>query len=220
MHRVGAHLARQAQLHLLVVTAEDPAVARRIAFVQGDLVLQQFLGMGGHAELVGVIRRHAEQSAHAEQLALDQGFGHGREHLERHIEAFFDGVHHPVVDDHVHFDVRVQARELGQHPAEVTDGEARQHLHAQFAGGFGPQFAHVLGQRVETRDHVGAFLVVRLAYFGEPHMAGAAVEQRRVDELFQLLDAMGDHRASHAQLLGRLGEVAGFGHPHKGFDTE
>ncbi|MNN84818.1 hypothetical protein D3C81_2020240 [compost metagenome] len=102
----------------------------------------------------------------------------------------------------------------------MTDGEARQHLHPQFAGGFGPQFAHVLGQRVETRDHVGAFLVVRLAYFGEPHMAGAAVEQRRVDELFQLLDAMGDHRASHAQLLGRLGEVAGFGHPHKGFDTE
>jgi hypothetical protein len=111
-------------------------------------------------------------------------------------------------------------RELGQHAAEVTNGKPRQHLHPELAGGLGPQFAHVLGQRVETGDHVGAFLVVGLAHFGKPHMARAAVEQRRIDELFQLLDAVGDHRTGHPQLLGRLGEVAGFGHPHKGFDTE
>jgi hypothetical protein len=114
----------------------------------------------------------------------------------------------------------IQPGELGEHSAKVTNGKTRQHLHAQFAGGFGPQLAHVFGQRIETRDHVRAFLVVRLTHFGEPHMPGAAMEQRRINELFQLLDTVGDHRAGHAQLLGRPGEVAGFGDPYKGFDTE
>jgi len=51
-------------------------------------------------------------------------------------------------------------------------------------------------------------------------MPRTAVEQRRIDELFQLLNAVSDHRTGHAQLLSRLGEVAGFGNTHKGFDTE
>ncbi|MCY1373830.1 hypothetical protein D9M69_611270 [compost metagenome] len=98
--------------------------------------------------------------------------------------------------------------------------EARQHLHAQLAGGLGAQVAHVLGEGVEAGDHVGALLVEGLADLGQAHMAGAAVEQRRVDELLQLLDAVGDHRAGHAQLLRGLGEVAGLRHADERLDAE
>lgn len=51
-------------------------------------------------------------------------------------------------------------------------------------------------------------------------MARAAVKQRRIDELLQLLNAVGDHRAGYTQLLCRLGEVVGFGNSNKGFESE
>ena len=51
-------------------------------------------------------------------------------------------------------------------------------------------------------------------------MTSAAVEQRRVDELFQLLNTVSDYRAGDAQLLSRLGEVSSLGNADKGFDTE
>ncbi|MNR10071.1 hypothetical protein D3C85_1263040 [compost metagenome] len=107
-------MPRQAQFHLILVPTEQPFVARRIAFVQCDLVLRQIGRVLRCAVFLDIGWGRAEQAVHAEQLALDQRLGHRREHLEGHVEALLDRVDHAIVDDHIDLDVRVQQGELGQ----------------------------------------------------------------------------------------------------------
>ena len=190
-------MAGQAQLHQLITSTELPFVARGVALVESDPVRQQLRRMLGRAMTGEILGGNAEQPPHAEQLAFDQRLGQRREHLEGHVEPLFDGIDHAIVDDHVHLDIRVQLAELGKQPGEVANSEPWQHLHAQLASGFGPLLAHLLGQRIDPSHHVGTFLVVGFADLGQPYMAGTAVEQGGIDELFQLLDTMADHRAGH-----------------------
>jgi hypothetical protein len=44
------------------------------------------------------------------------------------------------------------------------------------------------------------------------------MEQGRADEVLELADALGDHRARDAQLARRLGETARLGNANEGFD--
>ena len=60
------------------------------------------------------------------------------------------------------------------------------------------QLAHLVGQLVDAPHHLRAFAIKRLAHFGQAHVARAAMEQRRVDELLELLDAVRHDRAGRA----------------------
>jgi len=46
------------------------------------------------------------------------------------------------------------------------------------------------------------------------------MEQRGVDEFFELLDALGDHRVRDAELARRLCEAFGLGDPDERLDTQ
>ncbi|MNN74995.1 hypothetical protein D3C81_1912580 [compost metagenome] len=52
---------------------------------------------------------------------------------------------------------------------------------------------------------------VRLAGIGQAHRAPGAIEQRRPQRVFQLLDLLGQCRLRHMQRLGGPGEVAVLG---------
>src|SRR5262249_12336898 len=69
--------------------------------------------------------------------------------------------------------------------------------------------------RVDPVDELGALLEEPRARIGERHRACRAVEQRRLDEGLELLDAARDHRGRHPQLPRRVAEALGFRDLHE-----
>jgi hypothetical protein len=196
---VGAHARGQVDLDRFGIAREGPLVAGRVGGIQRHLAADQVRRPLRLAPAFDERRGHAEDAAQREQAPRDQRIVLGREDLEGHVEAFFDRVDDAVVDDDVQLDIRILLAEAGQDVGEVPDGKPGQHLDAQAPGRGGAQVAHLVGQVGQVGDHVGALTIVGLAHFRQAHVPRAAMEQRRVDVLLELLHAVNWSRRAGAR---------------------
>lgn len=101
---------------------------------------------------------------------------------------------------------------------EVPEHEAGQGVHAQSTHRRGGHLAHLVDHLVGAADQLDAVMQEGLAQLAQAHAAHVAMEQGRADEVLELADALGDHRARDAQLARRLGETARLGNANEGFD--
>jgi tetratricopeptide (TPR) repeat protein len=103
--------------------------------------------------------------------------------------------------------------------AKRPEHHAGQRMDAQRARGRAARIAHLVDDVVGAAHQLGAVAQEGLAHVAEPHHPRAAVEQRRAQELLQLLDARGDHRIGHPQLARRLRKALGLRDANEGFDA-
>src|SRR5262245_7191448 len=213
-------MSGQVDLDLLAAAPELPVVARRIAIIDADAMPQEIMRAPEHAVAGNVVGRSQEQSPYREQSPRDQDVNGWIEDLQGDVIAFLDDVHHSVVDDDVEHHIGVLLLVFPQDHREMPEGEPRQNMQPKRALWRTLKVAHLRGDALQARDKFGTFLEVSGADFRQLDHAGGTVKKGRLDELLELLDALGHNGLGDAELASCFGEALLLGHPYKGLNAQ